>query len=93
MIKSKFSDGIFCGQFISIYVYIYCWIKVKTTQQGESGDATPPVINTTFDWTNQIEVRNQQDISNAEFLDHQTNAELHDHQTNDIDEETNLDNL
>ena len=57
----------------------------ETTQQGESEDATPPVINTTFDWTNQTEVRNQQDISNAELNDHQTNAEMH-----DMDEETNL---
>ena len=31
----------------------------EATQQGESGDATPTVINTTFKWTNQIEVRNQ----------------------------------
>ena len=57
----------------------------ETTQQGESEDATPPVINTTFDWTNQTEVRNQQDISNAELNDHQTNAEMQ-----DMDEETNL---
>ena len=62
----------------------------ETTQQGEPEDATPPVINTTFDWTNQTEVRNQQEFSNTELQNHQTNVEI---QANNFDEETNPDNL